>query len=104
MQFYNEEVILRGNALISGILARGVARGEFRPLDPAVMMPVLTAPVLMLMLWSQSPLLCAGARIDPYAYLAAFIDNTLRGLRPPAAPEGAPYCMPMPPATDLHNK
>jgi AcrR family transcriptional regulator len=104
MQFYNEEVIVRGNALISGILARGVARGEFRPLDPAVMMPVLTAPVLMLMLWSQSPLLCAGAQIDPYAYLAAFIDNTLRGLRPPAAPEGAPYCMPMPPATDLHNK
>lgn len=104
MQFYNEEVIARGNALISNLLARGVARGEFRPLAPDVMMPVLTAPVLMLMLWSQSPLLCAGADIDPYAYLSAFIDNTLRGLRPPGAPEGAPYCMPGAPAPDLHNK
>jgi AcrR family transcriptional regulator len=104
MQFYNEEVIARGNALISGILARGVARGEFRPLDPAVMMPVLTAPVLMLMLWSQSPQLCAGAEIDPRAYLAAFIDNTLRGLRPSGVAEGAPYTMPPPPDTELHNK
>lgn len=104
MQFYNEEVIARGNALISNILARGVARGEFRPIDPAVMMPVLTAPVLMLMLWSQSPQLCAGANLDPYAYLGTFIDNTLRGLRPASAPEGPPYCMPTAPAIDLHNK
>lgn len=94
MQFYNEEVIARGNALLANILARGVARGEFRPVDPAVMMPVLTAPVLMLMLWAQSPQLCAGAPLDPHVFLAAFIDNTLRGLRPSGVPEGAPYGMP----------
>jgi AcrR family transcriptional regulator len=104
MQFYNEEVIARGNALIMGVLARGMARGEFRPVDPAVMMPVLIAPVLMLMMWTQVPQLCAGIPLEPQAYMAAFLDNTLRGLRPPGVPEGAPYCMPLPFATDLHNK
>lgn len=96
VQFYNEEVTARGNALINGILARGVARGEFRALDPDVMMPVLTAPVLMLMMWAHSPILCAAAQVDPRVFMAAFIDNTLRGLRPDGVPAGAPYCMPPP--------
>ena len=93
VKFYNEEVIARGNALIVGLLERGVARGEFRPLDPQVMMPVLTAPVLMLMLWSHSPILCAAGQVEPRAFMAAFIDNTLRGLRPDGVAAGAPYCM-----------
>ena len=36
MQFYADEVITRGRRLVSGIIARGVARGEFRELDPQV--------------------------------------------------------------------
>ncbi|SFU96947.1 TetR/AcrR family transcriptional regulator [Pseudoduganella namucuonensis] len=90
-QFYNEEVIERGNALIAGVLTRGVARGEFRPVDPAVMMPVLSAPILMLMIWCHSSSPCLGARVDPRLFLATFLDNALRGLRPDGAPEGAPY-------------
>lgn len=91
MQFYNEEVIERGNALIAGALARGVARGEFRPVDPAVMMPVLSAPILMLMIWTHSISPCPGAQVDPQVFMAAFLDNALRGLRPDGAPEGPPY-------------
>lgn len=86
-QFYNDEVIARGNALIVRALERGVARGEFRPHDPQVMMPVLTAPVLMLMMWKSAFLPCEDAReIDTAAYMSAFLDLTLRGLRPDAAP------------------
>lgn len=34
MQFYADEVMARGRRLVSGIIARGVERGEFRALDP----------------------------------------------------------------------
>jgi len=34
MQFYADEVITRGRRLVSGIIARGVERGEFRNVDP----------------------------------------------------------------------
>lgn len=87
-QFYNEEVIARGNGLISSVLVRGVERGEFRALDPLVMTPVMTAPVLMLMMWTHSFLPCDMPTIDPHAYMTAFIDMALRGLLAPEA--GAP--------------
>jgi hypothetical protein len=50
-QFYNEEVVKRGSSLFTSVLERGIARGEFRPVDPAVMTQVLIAPVMMLMMW-----------------------------------------------------
>ena len=78
--FYNEEVIARGNALISSVLVRGVQRGEFRPLDPQVMTPVLTAPVLMLMMWTHNFLPCDNGPLDPGAFMDAFIDVSLRGM------------------------
>lgn len=77
-RFYNDEVIERGNVL----LVRVLERGEFRPLDAQVMMPVLTAPVLMLMMWNSAFLPCdKGRHIDPQAYMAAFLELALRGLR-----------------------
>ena len=36
MQFYADEVIARGRRLVSGIIARGVERGEFREVDPQI--------------------------------------------------------------------
>ena len=80
-KFYDEEVISRGNALISSVLTRGMQRGEFRPLDPLVMTRVLTAPVLMLMMWTNDFLPCDAGPLDPVAYMNAFIDVSLRGLQ-----------------------
>ena len=36
MAFYASEVIARGRRLVAGIIERGVARGEFRPVDPLI--------------------------------------------------------------------
>jgi AcrR family transcriptional regulator len=85
VRFYEDEVIARGNALLVRVLERGLARGEFRPHDPQVMMPVLSAPVLMLMMWNNAFLPCGGgSAIDPDQYMAAFLDLALRGLAPDA--------------------
>lgn len=86
--FYNDEVIERGNGLIASILRRGVESGEFAPMDAEVMTRVLTAPVLMLMLWSHSFFPCDTGSIDPEAFMAAFLGLVERGIRAPvpAAP------------------
>ena len=84
-QFYNEEVVKRGSSLFTSVLERGIARGEFRPVDPAVMTQVLIAPVMMLMMWTLSFMpTCEMPAIDPHAFMDTFIDTTLRGLE--AAP------------------
>lgn len=80
-QFYSEEVVERGSALIASVLERGMARGEFRAVDTGLMTSVLSAPVIMLMMWNNSYLPCDKKNIDPQAYMAAFIDLSLRGLR-----------------------
>ena len=36
MAFYAQEVIARGRRLMSAIIERGIARGEFRPVDPKI--------------------------------------------------------------------
>ena len=86
VRFYEDEIVTRGNALLVRVLERGLARGEFRPHEPQVLMPVLSAPVLMLMLWKHAFLPCGSGSIDPDQYMAAFLDLALRGLRPDAVP------------------
>ncbi len=88
-RFYNAEVIERGNAMIVRILERGIARGEFRAVDPVILTRVLTAPIIMLMMWTHSLVPCKNAVIDPHLYLATFIELTLRGLRPDGAADTA---------------
>ncbi len=80
--FYRLEVIEPGNALLSRILQRGVARGEFRPVDPQHGVYLLLAPLLFLALWKHSFGPCCGqlAQIDPNAYLETQLEMLLHGL------------------------
>lgn len=50
-EFYADEVIARGLRLITRLLERGIASGEFRPLDPAVAARMLAAPLMMHAFW-----------------------------------------------------
>ncbi len=81
-QFYNEEVVSRGSLLITQVLTRGIARGEFRPVDPVVMTRVLIAPILMLMMWTHSYMpTCDMPEVTPQDFMQTFISTTLRGLK-----------------------
>jgi AcrR family transcriptional regulator len=53
-RLYFDEVVVRGQKLIATALEIGVARGQFRPLDPGVQMHVGFAPLMMLALWKHS--------------------------------------------------
>jgi AcrR family transcriptional regulator len=79
--FYHQEVILRGTTMIRRVVERGIARGEFRPLDVNAVIHLVIAPVLMRMIWRHSLDCCAVAGVSDESYFAEYFEIMLRGLR-----------------------
>lgn len=79
-QFYYENVIRRGRALVGVALERGMASGEFRDMDIETTIEVVIAPVLMLLIWRFSMASCMGKVIDPREYMAIHGDLLRQGL------------------------
>ena len=79
-RFYHEEVISRSHALITRMLDRGVANGEFRLINTEHANLVIVAPLLMLMMWKHSFDACRLEPISAPDYLNCFIDLITRGL------------------------
>lgn len=88
-EFYVQEVIAPCDRLFSQVVARGVARGEFRDLPVHEVAHALMAPVIFMALHQHSFGACPvhGLDIDRTATLKTQIDLLLRGLevRAPAA-------------------
>lgn len=82
-QYYHDTVIVRGRALLRAALQRGIAAGEFRPLDVETAIDVIIAPLLMLVVWKFSLRFC-GKDSDPQTYLTTHFDLLINGLRPAA--------------------
>jgi AcrR family transcriptional regulator len=79
-RLYYDEVIEPVGRLISGLLERGVERGEFRPVNPEYATNVVMAPLIMLTLWMHSFTRYAHAPIDVPRYLETCLDVLLAGL------------------------
>jgi AcrR family transcriptional regulator len=60
VEFYSAEVIARGQKLLSGIIARGVATGEFRSVDPTV------SGRMLISLFSTSAMWCCKRKFFPH--------------------------------------
>jgi TetR/AcrR family transcriptional regulator len=80
--FYQTEVIQPGNALIRQILARGVASGEFRPMDVDQAVYTVVAPMIFLMMWKNSMGACAPSAhiVDPEQFIQMQVDFLLHGM------------------------
>lgn len=91
-QFFQQEVVQPGNALIQRILQRGVERGEFRALDPVYGLYSVLAPMVFLALWQHGRGGCGDARIqlDPKQYLASQLQTLLHGLSATSAASPTP--------------
>ena len=79
-RFYREEIIDKGIALMSGLIERGIAQGEFRkvPVEHAVRLCI--APVLLGAMWRAT---FAQFDTDPYDYkglIDTHLDVLFRGL------------------------
>ncbi len=80
--FYQQEVIRPANELIKRILERGVARGEFRPMDIEYTTFSLVAPMVFLIMMKHSLGACVPQEmpLDPLRYVEAQLDTLLNGL------------------------
>lgn len=83
-RFYYKEVIRRAFALLGAVLERGIARGEFRPVDVDSTVRLIVAPMLMSALWRSSFEALEDRPLDVPALLKAHLDALRRAL----APEG----------------
>jgi TetR/AcrR family transcriptional regulator len=81
-EFYQEEVIKPGNAMIRRILERGVQSGEFRELDLEQAVHIIVAPMIFLMMWKHSMGACAASAkiVDPEQFIHMQVDVLLHGM------------------------
>jgi AcrR family transcriptional regulator len=91
--FYSREVISRSWSILSGIILRGIAAGEFRSVDPAAAVSMVHAITIMHAIWvgptSLHPHVRAKPREQVIEEIIDFILHALRAAKP-APPVGAP--------------
>jgi AcrR family transcriptional regulator len=97
-RFYHEEVISRCNALLVGILERGIARGEFRVVDTVNANLVIVAPLVMLMMWKHSFLSFRLEQLSAMDYLDCYIDLLINGLQAKTPEANGPQALHEPPS------
>ena len=78
-RFYADEVIGRGMAVLRRLVARGVARGEFRPTALDEVPQLLIAPALLGLLWKA--LFDRHRPLDLELMLDTYVDLLLNGLK-----------------------
>jgi AcrR family transcriptional regulator len=79
-EFWRREIIERGIALMSGIIQRGIDRGEFRKIEPQHAARLCVAPILIILLWRTT---FAQFDAEPYDYqglIDAHLQTLLKGL------------------------
>ncbi len=81
-QFYQERVVTPCRVLITGVIQRGIDRGEFRAVSVENAIFSILAPMMFLIMWKHSlgPCCPAGHNIDPLEYLKTQADIVVQGL------------------------
>ena len=84
--FYQQEVVMPGQALIRSILQRGMDRGEFRPMDLDYAVYLVVAPMIFLILSRHTAGICISSetKLDPQKYIAFQVETMLNGISAPA--------------------
>ena len=81
-RFYLKEVIGRGLPLIEGLIRRGIARGEFRRVDPGLTVRSLFGPMLLAIIWRTVFEPIGAEKLDVRALARHHADLMLHALRP----------------------
>ena len=83
--FYQSEVVRPGHALLRRVLERGIARGEFKPMDVNLGIYSVVAPMIFLTLAKHSSGICVdpSTALDPEQYIALQAETVLGGLCTP---------------------
>jgi AcrR family transcriptional regulator len=80
VEFYRREVIDRGMALLQSVIGRGIARGEFRAIEPAHAARLCIAPLLLAAFWRTTFAKFDSTPYDLDGLVETHIDVLLAGL------------------------
>jgi AcrR family transcriptional regulator len=93
-EFYAREVVQPAHALLAGLISRGVASGEFRPVDVDSAVHSLVFPLVMACLHRHSLAACpVDWRLDGRSFIGRHINLVLDGLccrAPDPSPDAVP--------------
>jgi AcrR family transcriptional regulator len=81
-RFYLKEVIGRGIPLMEGLIARGIAQGEFRKVDPGLTVRTMVGPMLLAVVWRTVFEPIGAEKLDVRALARHHADLMLHALRP----------------------
>lgn len=81
-RFYLKEVIGRGVPIFERLIARGVASGEFRKVDPMLTVRSLIGPMLLSIIWKTVFEPIGAEKLDARALARHHADLMLHALRP----------------------
>ena len=82
LRFYREAVVDKGLGLFAFAIARGIARGEFRKLEPQHVARLCIAPLLFAVFWRSSFAAQDAVPYDLEGFIETHIDVLLKGLGP----------------------
>jgi len=93
-RFFHDEVIEPNGAVLAAIIERGVARGEFVPVDVRTSVHLWMAPLVLKAIWAHSlDALCpAASRVEPEEFLVAHARLVLASLRHGGEAQPRPGC------------
>lgn len=83
-RFYHDEVISRVRSILTDLVRRGVAAGQFRAVDPNLVFFSIVSPMLIAALWRQTFEPHEAHPLDVSAMIESHLDLMFRGLDPSA--------------------
>ena len=90
-EFYVDRVVRPGEAIVSGLLRRGIEQGEFRPVDIDVAVHSILMPMILLCVHKHSFVACGIGKdleIDPVDFMRQHLRLIFSGLQPRAPTAG----------------
>jgi len=81
-RLYLDSVIRQGLPLFESLIARGIAAGEFRKVDPTLAVKSLVAPMLLAGIWKTVMEPLGAETLDAEALAAQHVEIVLKGLAP----------------------
>jgi len=79
-RFYYDEVVRRGQRLLSRVIQRGIDLGEFRPVPVEQAVRLAIAPILLGAVMKHSFHACSGEEVDARENLGLHLELFLRGI------------------------
>jgi AcrR family transcriptional regulator len=81
-RFYREEIIAHGLGMLTGIIERGIERGEFRQINPDHAAKLAIAPMLLIALWRTTFAQFDTEPFDYEGFADTHIQTLMKGLSP----------------------